>query len=324
MDIPVAFIIFKRPDTAARVFAEIAKARPSKLFVIADGPRADRPDEAEKCMATRAIIDRVDWECEVFKNYSDVNLGCGKRPATGISWVFEHVEGAMILEDDCVPHPTFFRFCQELLEKYRDDTRVMNIGGLSIYQSRTPYSYDFSRLPACVGGWATWRRAWQHWDMQIKMWPVLHNTSWLLDILGNVRAAEHWKNIFDRTYTDAGNVNYWDYQWVFSCWAQSGLSIVPANTNLICNIGFGPEATHTKVADERANLATAELVFPLRHPPHVIRNREMDCLFVKDTLPAEQRQPAVHRQLRRKLSTILPSSLRNQLSNLRNKCWNSA
>ena len=145
MNTPVALIIFNRPDTTKKTFDEIAKARPPKLFVIADGPRADHPEDIKKCAAVREIIERVDWKCEVIKNYSDVNLGCGKRPATGISWIFEHVEEAIILEDDCVPHPTFFRFCEELLEKFRYDERVMQISGsnFQLGHKRTSYSYFF-------------------------------------------------------------------------------------------------------------------------------------------------------------------------------------
>src|SRR5262245_26909140 len=129
MRTPVAFIVFNRPDLTERVFAEIARARPPKLLVVADGPRPDVAGEAEKCVATRAIIDRVDWQCDVLTNYSDRNLGCGRRPSSGLRWVFEQVEEAIILEDDCLPHPTFFQFCEELLERYRDDKRVMHISG---------------------------------------------------------------------------------------------------------------------------------------------------------------------------------------------------
>jgi hypothetical protein len=139
---PVALIIFKRPDTTERVFETIRQAKPPKLLVVADGPRTDQPGEAEKCAATRAIIDRVDWDCEVLKNYSDSNLGCGLRPATGISWVFEQVEEAIVLEDDCVPHPTFFRFCEELLEYYRHDERIMSISGINPYFGRRRAEYS--------------------------------------------------------------------------------------------------------------------------------------------------------------------------------------
>ncbi len=127
MKTPVTFIIFKRPDTTEKVFEVIRQAQPEKLFVIADGPRDDREGEAEKCEATRSIIEKVDWDCEVIKNYSDINLGCAKRVSSGINWVFENVEESIILEDDCIPDLTFFRFSEELLEKYRDDTRIASI-----------------------------------------------------------------------------------------------------------------------------------------------------------------------------------------------------
>lgn len=126
---PVAFIVFKRPDTTEKVFEVIRKAKPPKLLVIADGPRAYRPGEAENCAATRAIIERVDWECEVLKNYSDINLGCKQRVSSGLNWLFDLVEEAIILEDDCLPHLSFFRFCQELLTYYRDEQQITSISG---------------------------------------------------------------------------------------------------------------------------------------------------------------------------------------------------
>jgi hypothetical protein len=146
LNVPVLLIIFNRLESTKKVFREIAKAKPRQLFVAADGPRPNHPEDIEKCRLTRAVIDEVDWECDVHKNYSDVNLGCGQRPATGISWVFEHEERAIILEDDCVPHLTFFRFCEELLERFHDDERVMQICGNNFQfgRKRTRYSYFFS------------------------------------------------------------------------------------------------------------------------------------------------------------------------------------
>jgi hypothetical protein len=314
---PIAFIVFNRPSKAARVLAEIAKVKPRQLFVIADGPRANYPDDIEKCSAVRKLIDHVDWECEVLKNYSDVNLGCGLRPATGIRWVFEHVEEAIILEDDCVPHPTFFRFCEELLEKYHNDWRVMMIGGFNIYEHRSPYSYSFSRIPVCAGGWATWRRAWQYWDGQMKLWPILRDTSWLLDILGDSRVVEYWQNILNQAYSDSSTVDYWDYQWAFACWAQSGLSILPTTVNLLSNIGFDEDATHTKsVNDRRANLPTAEIIFPLQHPPYMVRDREADQVCIERLLRSHQQQQGLYWQLRRKFSAIIPCGLRQRVSYL--------
>jgi len=275
---PVTLIIFNRPDHTEKVFAEIAKARPSKLFVIADGPRPDHPVDVERCAAARGIIDRVDWDCEVFKNYSDINLGCGVRPATGISWVFEKVDKSIILEDDIFPHSTFFRFCEELLGRYQDDERVMMIAGMKTRLGEkgmlfSQYSYGFSRAINQVG-WATWRRAWQHYDFEINMWPKLRDSSWILGITGNPISVEFYKKLFDQTANSKGVLDYWDYQWLFTCWAQNGLCIVP-NTNLTINIGFDERATHSKVSPQGMPSSLEEMHFPLSHPPYVLR--DFDC-----------------------------------------------
>jgi hypothetical protein len=276
---PVALMIFNRPAVTERVFQEIARARPSKLFVIADGPRPEKVGEAEKCAAARAIVDQVDWECDVLKHYSDVNLGVGLRPASGIRWVFEEVEEAIILEDDCVPHPTFFRYCDELLEKYRDDKRIMHISGDNWHFGQKQFSYFFSCY--CYScGWASWRRAFQYYDPDIKLWPTLRDTSWLLDILGDPRAVEFWKSKFDLIQTTGIQKNGWDWPWLFACWAHRGLSILPG-TNLISNIGFGKDATHTKwKGDERANIPLGEMMFPLNHPPYMARDTVVDQMIV--------------------------------------------
>jgi hypothetical protein len=313
---PVAFLIFNRPDTTARVFSEIAKAKPSRLFVIADGPRQSRPGEAEKCAAARAIIERVDWDCEILKNYSDVNVGCGIRVATGISWVFEQVEAAIILEDDCLPHQTFFRFCEELLEKYRDDEGVMHIAGNNLLFGRRqmPFSYCFSYFTPSWG-WASWRRAWYSFDLSMRLWPTLRDTTWLLDILGDRRAVEQWRRLFDLSYAGVENVNTWDYQWNFACSVVHGLSILP-NVTLVSNIGFREDGTHTKGKhDRRANLSTQEMVFPLKHPPHVARDREADKIFVEEMIiPHIPRQPSLYDKLRQRCAAALPAPLRTSIS----------
>ncbi len=147
VETPVAFLVFNRPDLTARVFAEIAKVRPKKLLVVADGPRPKRPEDSEKCAAVRSIIDQADWDCEVLKNYSDTNLGCRHRVSSGLNWVFDTVDRAIILKDDVLPHPTFFRFCDELLDRYADDERVGAICGCNFQDGmkRGPCSYYFSR-----------------------------------------------------------------------------------------------------------------------------------------------------------------------------------
>ncbi|HEX8136043.1 MAG TPA: hypothetical protein VF544_00490 [Pyrinomonadaceae bacterium] len=301
METPIALIIFNRPDTIRRVFGEIARARPKKLFVIADGPRAGHPADAEKCAATRAIINEVDWPCEVVTDYSEVNLGCKLRPATGISRVFEQVEEAIILEDDCLPHQTFFRYCAELLERYRHDERVMMISGDNFQDGlrRTTYSYYFSRYVHCWG-WASWRRAWRHFDIEIKLWPVLRETSWLLDVLGDEEAALYWRAIFDAVFE--GRISKaWDYQWLFACWAQNGLAVTP-EVNQVSNIGFGDDATH--VASHRMiNLPVAGMEFPLRHPPFMVRQREADQFNFRHVFAPER--SGLYPLLKRKLTSAM-------------------
>lgn len=270
---PVGFLIFNRPETTARVFEAIRKAKPPKLLIVADGPRAEKLGEAEKCAATRSIINQIDWECEVLTNYSDVNLGCRKRVSSGLDWIFEQVEEAIILEDDCLPHPTFFRYCQELLEKYRDDERIMMISGdnFQFGQQRTQYSYYFSRYGHCWG-WASWRRAWTKYDDSMQLWTELRDHGWLNDILENDQAVAYWSRILQGVYD---GFNTWDYIWQYTLWANSGLTILP-HVNLISNIGFG-SGTHTTTNNNKlANMKLQALKFPLQHPPFVIRNTQAD------------------------------------------------
>ena len=270
---PVCLIIFNRPDTTQKVFEAIRQVKPPKLLVIADGARPERPEEAEKCTTAREIINQVDWDCEVLTNYSDINLGCRKRVSSGLNWVFEQVEEAIILEDDCLPHPTFFRFCEELLERYRHDNGIMAISGDNFQwgRKRTNYSYYFSRYNH-IWGWATWRRAWQVYDLEMKRWPEIRDSNWLNDILQDSKAVNYWSKIFQGVYE---GFNTWDYPWTFACWIHNGLTILP-NVNLVSNIGFGAEATHTKSVTKFANMPTEEMSFPLQHPPFIIRDTQSD------------------------------------------------
>jgi hypothetical protein len=278
---PVAFIIFNRPETTKRVFAEIAKAKPPKLLVIADGPRADYPNDVEKCAAVRTIIDGVDWDCEVLTNYSDVNLGCKRRVSSGLDWVFDTVEEAIILEDDCLPHPTFFRFCEELLERYRDDKRIAMISGdnFQFGRKRTEYSYYFSRYTH-IWGWASWRRAWDNYDVDMKIWHEIRDGGWLRDLLEDKKSVRYWKKIFDKVYQ--GKIDTWDYPWVFVCWMNSALTIIP-NVNLVSNIGFGSEAVHTTKRNKFAEMKTEYMDFPISHPSYILRDSKAD-FFVENEM----------------------------------------
>lgn len=284
MSTPVALIIFNRPDVTARVFDAIRQARPPLLFLIADGPRLDVPSDVERCRAAREIVDNVDWPCEIHKNYSDINLGCGHRPATGISWVFEHVERAIILEDDCLPHPTFFQFCEELLHLYQDDQRVMHIAGYNrgVSHGVGKYSYYFSVLPLCWG-WATWRRAWRHFDFDMSHFEEISAGGLFDGLLGSRHTEHFWeKRLAEMKQT--ARTDIWDFQWSFACWVQRGLTIVP-NTNLIKNVGLGNDATHTKELDARVMaLHEKAIEFPLRHPPYVIRDARLDRAIFREII----------------------------------------
>lgn len=272
---PVAFIIFNRPDTTKRVFEEIAKAKPPKLLVVGDGPRANRQGEAEKVAAARAIIQRVDWDCEVLTNFSDVNLGCKKRVSSGIDWVFEQLEEAIILEDDCLPDPTFFRFCQEMLTRYRHDQRIGMISGDNFQFGRRygDDSYYFSKY-VHIWGWATWRDRWTgSYDVAMAKWPRVRDGGRLADLVGDGREAVYWSKIFECVYLE--EIDTWDYQWVFANWVEGRLSILPA-MNLISNIGFGENATHTTGVSDLANLTVTPMGLPLVHPVGVFRNIQAD------------------------------------------------
>ncbi len=296
LNTPVCFLIFNRPEITNRVFQAIRVAKPPQLFVVADGARTERPGEKEKCLAAREIINHVDWDCEVLTNFSDANLGCRKRVSSGLDWLFSHIDEAIILEDDCLPHPTFFRFCETLLHRYRDDPRIMLISGqnLQLGQKRRHYSYYFSRYNHCWG-WASWKRAWQHYDDSMKLWPKVRDEHWLYDLLENEHAFRYWSATFQRLYE---GFDTWDYPWLFACWINQGLTVLP-NVNLVSNLGFGAEATHTKNPDTiLANMAVEEILFPLKHPPFVIRDTQADKFtesnYYSGTAPKEKKARAIN------------------------------
>jgi hypothetical protein len=286
INVPVLFVIFNRPDTTQQVFDEIRKAQPLQLYVAADGPRKDRAADYDLCKKTREIIRQVDWECEVFTLFREENLGCKRAVSSAIDWFFSNVEEGIILEDDCVPDQSFFPFCQELLEKYRNDDRIMMISGDNFLfgRRRTEYSYYFSRYPL-MWGWATWKRAWNNYDVSMRLWPLIRDGNWLHDIFQDTNSVKYWTQCFERTYT--GNINTWDYQFGFLCWIQGRVCILP-NTNLLSNIGFGQNGTHTTgVNSPFANMPKNPVQFPLEHPPFIIRDSAADHFIQKEHFETE-------------------------------------
>ncbi|HJX30673.1 MAG TPA: glycosyltransferase family 2 protein [Thermodesulfobacteriota bacterium] len=266
--VPVVFILFNRPELTRQVFNVIREVRPDRLFLIADGPRINRAEDILLCSEARQVVESVDWECTVQKNYSEANLGCGRRIVSGLNWVFEQVDEAIILEDDILPDPTFFQFCSELLERYRNEPRVMYISGRNNLGqwNRFAASYFFCRH-GNIWGWATWKRAWALYDFQMNTFRDLDVENILHNNLPDPEHAAHQMWFFRR---HAGLViDTWDAQWTLTCLLQGGLCIMP-NINLVSNLGFQPGATHTtNASDMRGCLPSFSLGFPLLHPTGV-------------------------------------------------------
>lgn len=293
---PILFIIFNRPDVTARVFSRIREARPHKLYIAADGPRPDVPGESRRCEETRNVVGHIDWSCEVHRLYSETNLGCKKAVILAINWIFEHVEQAIILEDDCLPDPSFFRFSGVMLDYYQDDKRVMHISGsnLAPEASSSNAGYFFSRFVFCWG-WATWRRAWRLYDPDMTAWPSLRETNWLRSVLKDRDQADYWTRRLDFIMEHERQLT-WDYQWLFTCWKNNSVNISPG-VNLVANIGCGPNATNVVDGNDcRANLPTGTMRFPIRHPVDVkICPRTERAVFRKSIL---NEPTAVRRVLR--------------------------
>jgi hypothetical protein len=270
---PVAFFVFNRPALTAQAFERIHAAKPHRLLVAADGPRPERPDDARLCEATRKIVSNPDWPCELITDFADEHLGARRRISSGLDLVFDQCPEAIILEDDCLPCPSFFSFCSTMLNRYRDDPRIMHIGGDNFQNGlhRGQASYFFSRY-SLSWGWASWSRAWRHYDVTLSLWPKARKEQWLASILDDPLEIEYWTRIFDQTYRDENEA--WDYQWLFACWTQNGLSILP-NENLVTNIGVGPDSLHFKEGHSTIGIPTHELD-GLVHPESVARDKEAD------------------------------------------------
>jgi hypothetical protein len=277
LNIPILFIVFNRPESTAEVFEAIRKAKPPRLYVAADGPRANN-NEMEKIFRARKLATAVDWPCEVHELFRDENLGCGPAVKTAIDWFFEHELAGIILEDDTVPVRSFFWFCEELLMKYQNDTRIGMVAGTNHigYQSGE-FSYLFSKNKACWG-WATWRRAWVNMDFEME-W---RKTESVKDVMMNMGVTKwsrpKWLKALEAI--DNGLVNAWDWQWYFSLSTQNQLCIFP-NRNLVANVGFGKDATHTRGIVSQSYVLKNDIQFPLIHPEKVCPDYGYDYLFEK-------------------------------------------
>lgn len=259
---PVLLIIFNRPDTTKRVFEVIRQQRPKFLFVAADGPRPGREDDIEKCRAAREII-KVEWDCEFHTLYRNENRGCGYGPAEAITWFFEQNNEGIILEDDILPGPGFFEFMRQMLSAFRNDSHVNMVSGLNLAQhwSQPMHKYIFTSVGG-TAGWGTWKRVWKHFDYNMKAWKSGAGVLCLRDKIKNRRYLEYYISLFDKMSVQIGT-DFWDYQWLYTRLVMGGYCIIPV-ANLVENIGFGQDATHTTLPNHpQANIRHGELKLPV-------------------------------------------------------------
>jgi hypothetical protein len=266
------------------VFESIRKVKPKKLYLIADGPKDKQ--EAIQCLTTRNVIEEsIDWECEIQKIYSEENLGCARRIQTGLDSVFQNETRAIILEDDTLPNESFFDFCEEMLLKYENDDRVFHISGCNFFPSKRTCksSYHLSSI-VNIWGWATWSRAWKKYDLKMMSWKRKNKEEFLKEWCSDKRLRKDTLKMFD-LHCNNQDPWTWDYQWVYTCWENNGLSIIPSK-NLVQNIGFGPEGTHTKFETEQGSYPrqTSALAFPLTHPK-TARNLSFEKEYFKSQKP---------------------------------------
>jgi hypothetical protein len=280
---PILFLIFNREDTTRQVFEAIRRQKPKYLFVAADGPRKDRPDEAEKCRRVREIATQIDWHCCLKTLFREENLGCKTAVSEAITWFFDNVEQGIILEDDCLPDPSFFPFCEELLERYKDDAQIGHISGNCFFPEYVDkqYSYNFSSF-AHIWGWATWRRVWQNYDVNFSFWEKYKNDKKMRNsIFNNLREKIYFSSFISDAISGRHHINTWDTQYFFTLRVQKQLSVYPT-VNLVANIGLNSEnATHTSAKNEKFVLPLSSVSFPLKHPQNIARNKALDEQTVK-------------------------------------------
>ena len=279
-EVPILLLGFNRPDLTSKVIARLRQVRPKRLFVAVDGPRSNRPGEEALCVEVARIATTPDWPCTIETRISTTNQGCRRAVSSAINWFFENVDEGIILEDDCVPSDDFFRFCSEMLSVYRSDERVMSICGSQYVDgiNLTPHSCYFSYF-ADLWGWATWRRAWVKYDSDMQGWPAFKALGGIEAVTrGRLASARAFHNAFDQTFHE--RIDSWGYRWIFSVMAQSGLACYPTR-NLITNVGFRSDATHTiSIGDgdlpPMANRILQEIDFPIKPPPFVARSSKFD------------------------------------------------
>lgn len=281
---PILILTFNRPDLTKKLLIVLSKIKPNNIFFASDGPREHIKSDMNNVNKTRGLIRLINWSCDVKTLFNDKNLGCAKSVHQAIDWFFENVDQGIILEDDCIPDETFFTFSSEMLKKYRNHKKIMAIGG-QCFNHKTlkitnKESYQFSGYIFCWG-WATWRRAWRNFDFNMRRWNDL-SAQKILQTRGNnsILFSMYWTRIFNDLYEN--KINSWAYRWLYSCWMNNGISIIP-NANLVQNIGFRNDATHTSKGNKfTENLPLQKLVLPIRHPKKISIDIKNDLWLSKN------------------------------------------
>lgn len=277
----VLFLVFNRPDTTAQVFEAIRKAKPPRLYIAADGPRPAREGEAEKVAKVREIATSIDWPCEVKTLFRDKNFGCKHAVSSAITWFFENEEEGIVLEDDCLPSQSFFWFCETLLDQYRDDDRIFIVSGYNKQQrwSVGKCDYFYSNFGG-IWGWASWRRAWHHYDSEMRDLERLAADGYFEKLMGKTlgRLRKQQLLMAEKKISE-GKMNTWDYPWAFSRHIKKGMACVPT-VSLISNIGFGADATHTNSSDLDL-VKHQEIGFPIRFNSNMSADADYDLKFVR-------------------------------------------
>ena len=265
MDVAVLFIVFNRPFHTQRVFKKIKEAAPKRLIIAADGPRRDYPADETSCNQVRKIVSDIQWPCEVLYLFRQENLGCKLALSDAITWFFKHVEQGIILEDDCLPVSSFFYFCSDMLERYKNDPHIFQITGNNFQQgiSRGAGSYYFSKY-AHIWGWATWKRAWDYYDLELSNWPLFRMRKEYQAFFASEAEKKYWTKKLDHYYNNPEKADYWSLQWQFACWQQGGAIVTPQK-NLVTNIGFG-SGTHTFIILDHLIIPSIEFWPPYSEP----------------------------------------------------------
>jgi len=283
---PILLITFNRPENTKRVLETVLLERPKELYVFQDGARKNNKEDEVKCAEVRKVIEDLtrDIPTQIHTYCSEKNLGCGRGPLTAISWFFQNVGQGIVFEDDCIPHHDFFPYCEELLEKYKDDTRISFIGGCNFddkEKSKEDYSYGFCSGHHETWGWATWKRSWNLMDYTLKTVSEKDFRKLLNRYVRTWKHREYWWFIYGMVKKDQMEGTCWDYQFYFSCWNRNMMAIYP-KTNLVNNVGFGNDATHTKSENNCLLSRKSDFIMPLMHPEKVILDVDYDYRLTRN------------------------------------------